>query len=57
MKEEGRRIAAVESFNVANKRINKLKNKLTEAEKDKNSAEAALDSIERQAEGQQVLLC
>ena len=57
MKEEGRRIAAVEAFNVANKRINKLKNKLTEAEKDKNSAEAALDSIERQAEGQQVLLC
>ena len=52
MKEEGRRIAAVEAFNVANKRINKLKNKLTEAEKDKKSAEAALDSIERQAEGQ-----
>ena len=57
MKEEGRRIAAVEAFNVANKRINKVKNKLTEAEKDKKSAEAALDSIERQAEGQQVLLC
>ena len=57
MKEEGRRIADVEAFNVANKRINKLKNKLTEAEKDKKSAEAALDSIERQAEGQQVLLC
>ena len=57
MKEEGRRIAAVEAFNVANKRINKLKNKLTEAEKDKKSVEAALDSIERQAEGQQVLLC
>ena len=32
------------------------KSKLTEAEKDKKSSEAALDSTERQAEGQQVLL-
>lgn len=54
--EEGRCIAAVEAFNVANKRIKELQNKLTEAERDKKSVEAALDSAERQAEGQQVLL-
>ena len=46
----------VEAFNVADKRINELKNKLTEVERDKKSAKAALDSTERQAESQQVLL-
>ncbi|KAK9997927.1 hypothetical protein SO802_017530 [Lithocarpus litseifolius] len=49
--EEGRCIAAVEAFNVANKRINELRNKLTEAKRDKKSAEAALDNVERQVEG------
>lgn len=49
--EEGRRNAAVEAFNVAEKRINELKNKLTKVERDKKSAEVALDSVERQVEG------
>ena len=54
--EEGRRNAAVEAFNVAEKRINNLKNKLTKVEQDKKSSEAALDSAKRQAKGQRVLL-
>ena len=37
---------------MANKAINESKNKLTEAERDKKSVEAFLDSVERQAEGQ-----
>ena len=54
MKEkEGRCIAAMEAFNMADKRITDLKNKLTEAERNKKSAEAALEGAERQAEGQQ----
>ena len=57
MKEkEGRSNAAVEAFNLAEKRINDMNNKLFEVEKDKRRAEAALDSAERQVEGQQVLL-
>ena len=57
MKEkEGRSNAAVEAFNLVEKRINDMNNKLFEVEKDKRSAEAALDSAERQVEGQQVLL-
>jgi len=54
--EEGRHNAAMEAFNVAEKRTNELKNKLTKVERDKKSVEAALDSVERQAEGQRVLL-
>ena len=54
--EEGRSNAAVEAFNLVEKRINDMNNKLFEVEKDKMSAEAALDSAERQVEGQQVLL-
>lgn len=54
--EEGRCNGAVEAFNVAEKRINEMKNKLSEVERDKKSAEAALDSADRQAEGQRVLL-
>jgi len=50
--EEGRRNAAVKAFNVAEKRINKLKNKLTKVERDKKSFKAILDSAKRQAEGQ-----
>ena len=34
-----------------------VKNKMAEVERDKKSAEAALDGAERQAEGQRVLLC
>ena len=55
--EEGRRIAAIEAFHVAKKSNQELKSKLIEAERDKKSAEAALDSAKRQAEGQRVLLC
>ena len=51
-KQEGRRIAAVDAFNVAEKRIQELKNKLAEAERDKKSDKAALEEAERQVEGQ-----
>ena len=47
MKEEGRRITAVKAFNVDDKRINELKNKLTKAKRDKKSAEVALDNAKR----------
>ena len=47
---------AVKAFNVVEKRINELKNKLTEVERDKKSAETALDNVKRQVEGQRVLL-
>ena len=57
MKEkEGRHNVAVKAFNVVEKRINELKNKLTEVERDKKSAETALDNVKRQVEGQRVLL-
>ena len=49
--EEGRRIVA-NAFNVAEKKVQELKNKLAEAERDKKSVEAALEGVERQAEGQ-----
>jgi len=55
--EEGRRIAAMEAFNVADKRITELKNKLTKAEKDKKSTETTLEGAERQAKGQRRQLC
>ena len=41
----------MDAFNVADKRITELKNKLTEVERDKKSAEAALECAERQAKG------
>ena len=40
--EERRRIAVVDAFNVAKKRIQELNNKLTKADRDKKSVEAAL---------------
>ena len=53
MKEkEGRRIAAVDTFNVADKRIQELTTKLNEVDKDKKIAEAALQGVEKQAESQ-----
>ena len=53
MKEEkGRCIAAVDAFNVAKKRVQELKNKLVEAKRDKKSAEAALEGVERPVESQ-----
>ncbi|XP_075656328.1 uncharacterized protein LOC142626388 [Castanea sativa] len=53
MKEEkGRRITAMDAFNVAKKRTQELNNKLTVADRDKKSAESALEGVERQAESQ-----
>ena len=58
MKEEGgRHIATVDAFNVAEKRVQEQKNKLAEAKRDKKSAEASLEGVERQAEGQWRQLC
>ena len=54
--EERRRNATVEAFNLAEKRISEMKNKLFKVERDKKSAEAALDKAERQVESQRVLL-
>ena len=45
--EEGRRNATMEAFNLAEKRINEMKNKLFEVERDKKSAKAALESVKR----------
>ena len=47
--EDGRHIAVVDAFNVAEKRIQELKNKLIEADGDKKSVEVALQRVERQA--------
>ena len=55
--EEGRRNATMKAFNVVEKRINEMKNKMAEVKRDKKSVETALDNAERQAEGQRVLLC
>ena len=54
--EEGRCIAAVVAFNVAEKRLQELKENLTKVERDKKSVKAALEGVERQAEGQRKLL-
>ena len=45
--EEGKRIAVVDAFHMAEKSNQELKNKLNEVERGKRSAEAALDSAER----------
>ena len=55
--EEGRQIAAINAFHMAEKSIQELKSKLIEEERERKSAVATLDSAERQAEGQRVLLC
>ena len=55
--EEGRWIAAVDAFHMAKKSIQELKSKLIKEKRERKSVAAALDSAERQAEGQQVLLC
>ena len=51
--EEGRHIAAVDAFNVVEKKIQELKNKLAKAERDKKSAKATLEGAKTQAESQQ----
>jgi len=55
--EEGRRITAVEAFSLAEKRIQKLNTKLTEADRERKSADAALYGAEKQAENQRRQLC
>ena len=40
--EEGRRNTVVKAFNVVEKRINEMKNKMAEVEKDKKSIKASL---------------
>lgn len=51
-KEEGRLIAAVESFTLAKKRIQELNTKLSEADKEKKNVEAVLQEAERQVKSQ-----
>ncbi|KAK9992518.1 hypothetical protein SO802_027503 [Lithocarpus litseifolius] len=55
-KEEARRHAAVDALNTTEKGMQELKKKLMEEERERKSATVALDSAERQAEGQRVLL-
>ena len=47
--EEGRHIAAVEAFALVEQRIKNLNTKLTEAIREKNSVDAALEGVERKA--------
>ena len=54
--EEGRRNAAMEALSVAEKSNQELKKKLLEVEKERKYAVAALESIEKQAESQRLLL-
>ena len=45
--EEGRRIAVVDTFHVAEKSNNELKIKMQEEEKERKSVTTALDTVER----------
>ena len=54
--EEGRRIAAMDAFHIAEKSNQELKSKLQEEEKERKSITAALNTMEKQVEGQRVLL-
>ena len=49
---ECRRVATVEAFKVAEKRLKESDAKLTEAERGRKSTEVALDRVERQAKTQ-----
>ena len=49
---ECRRVATVEAFKVAEKRLKESDANLTEVERGRKSAEVALDGVERQAETQ-----
>ena len=50
--EEGRLVAAVKAFELVEKKSQNLNAKLIEADRDKKSAEATLDGVERQVEAQ-----
>ena len=54
--EEGRRNAVVEAFQVVDRSIQELKKKLQEEEKERKYAVASLESAEKQAKSQRLLL-
>ena len=54
---EARRVAAVQTLTVVEKRIKVLGTKLTEADRERKSAEAALTGAKKQAEDQHLQLC
>jgi len=54
--ERNRRIVAVELFNIADHSNKDLRNKLTEEERARKSAESALEGAQKQAEDQRQLL-
>ena len=54
--EEGRRIATLDAFQVAEKSNKDLKAKLAEEEKERKYAAVALSSVKKQAESQRLLL-
>ena len=54
--EEGRRIAVVKAFQVADKSLQELRKRLQEEEKERKYAAAALENVEKQAESQRLLL-
>ena len=57
MKEkEGRQITTVDAFHMVEKSNQNLKAKLIKAKFERKSVVAALDNVEKQAEGQRVLL-
>ena len=50
--EEARCIVAVDTFNVAEKRIQELTTQLIESDRDKKNAETTLEEVEREVESQ-----
>lgn len=54
--EEGKRIVAVDAFQVAEKINKDLKAQLAESEKERKYAAIALDNVEKQAKSQRLLL-
>ena len=54
--EEGRHIVAMEAFQVVDKSLQELKKRLQEEEKERKYVAAALESAEKQAESQRLLL-
>ena len=55
--EEGRSIAAVEAFNMAEKSLTDLKVQLSQSENERKSAATTLERVERQVETQHKQLC
>ena len=47
----------MDAFHVAEKSVQELKSKMVEKERERKSVATALDSTERQAEGQRVPFC